>query len=146
MIRNPFKKMDMDRKKRSSDLFRQTQDSEKTINIRLKITISVVCSLFAIIVLRLINLQLLNQSTYAQKLEEYTALKQSFSSPRGAILDRNGKVLVESVSSLTISYYPVENITDKEEWALADKVVNELGLSATTITERQLKDLHIQYM
>lgn len=144
-LRNPFKQMDMQRKRRSSNLFRQTQDSEKTINARIKVTIFVICALFAVIVFRLIHLQLLNQASYAMKLEEYTALKQSFSSPRGAILDRDGNVLVESVSSLTISYYPVENISEKEEWELADKLVSELGLTATTITERQLKELHIQY-
>lgn len=145
MLRNPFKNMDMNRKKRSSNLFRQTQDAEKTINARLKIMVLVICSIFAVIIIRLVDLQLLNQSSYQQKLEEYTALKQSYSSPRGAILDKNGNVLVESVSSLTISYYPVDDISEKEEWELADKLVTDLKLTSTTITERQLKELHIQY-
>ncbi len=145
MFINPFKKWDIDRKKRSSNLFSQKQDSERIINTRLKITVGIVVAIFVIIVARLVNLQLINQQSYDEKLKNYTALKQSFSSPRGAILDRNGQVLVESVSSLSVSYYPLETVSNKEEWELAEKIVNALDLKATTITERQLKELHIDY-
>ncbi len=145
MFTNPLKKMDMDRKKRSSNLFRQTVDVEKTINMRMRITISVVCAIFAIIVGRLVYLQLLHQDYYSKKMESYTAMKQSFSCARGTIYDSQGKVLVESVNSLVISYFPVDGISEEEEWKLADKLVSELGLKASSITERQLKDMTIKY-
>lgn len=145
MFINPFKKWDIDRKKRSSNLFSQKQDSERVINTRLKVTISVVVAIFVVIIGRLVVLQLVNQQSYEEKLKNYTALQQSFSSPRGAIYDRNGEVLVQSVSSLSVSYYPLETISDKEEWELAERIVDALDLISTSITERQLKELHIDY-
>lgn len=146
MIFNPFKKMDMNRIKRSSNVLRQSQDHTKVVNFRLKICAGVVITLFSVIAFRLVSLTIINQDEYKQKLENYTAKKQSFSSPRGTIYDRNGKILVQSVSSLTISYYPVDSITEADEWKLAGKLVDELNLSATNITDRQLKDMYIQYM
>lgn len=146
MIFNPFKKMDVDRFKRSSNLLRQSKDQTKVVNTRLKICALIVVLIFLIIAFRLVNLTVTNQEDYQQKLINYTAKKQTFSSPRGTIYDKNGKVLVQSVSSLTISYYPIDNISEIEEWKLAEKLVNDLNLAATNIIDRQLKDMYIQYM
>lgn len=146
MFENPFRKLDMNRKKRSSNVLRQSQDQIKVINDRLKVSMLVIIVVFSVIAFRLADLTIINQQEYAEKLKNYTAQKQSFSSPRGTIYDRNGNILVESVSSLTISYYPVEGISEKEEWELAEKLVDELSLKATNITDRQCKDMHINYM
>ena len=126
MFENPFRKLDMNRKKHSSNVLRQSQDQIKVINNRLKVSMLVVIAVFSVIAFRLVDITIINQDEYTEKLKNYTAQKQSFSSPRGTIYDRNGNILVESVSSLTISYYPVEGVSEKEEWELAEKLVNEL--------------------
>lgn len=146
MIFNPFKKMDVDRFKRSSNLLRQSKDRTKVVNTRLKICALVVVLIFIIIAFRLVNLTVINKEDYQQKLTNYTAKKQSFSSPRGTIYDKNGKILVQSVSSLTISYYPIDSVSEIDEWKLAEKLVDDLNLKATNIIDRQLKDMYIQYM
>lgn len=146
MFINPFRRLDINRKKHSSHILRQKQESEKVINKRIKITLIVICILFAFIGIRLVDLQILSQEEYQDKLVSFTAKKQSFTSPRGTIYDAKGKVLVESVNSFSAIYYPNEKITSKEEWDLASRFVDALNIKATSITERQLKEQHVSYL
>ncbi len=146
MFINPFKKMDLNEKRRESNFLKPKINSEKTINQRLIIVLFVIAVLFIIIVIRLFYIQVLQQDNYEQKLVDFTQQQHTQSSPRGTIFDRDGNILVESVSSLTISYYPPENISSVEEWELASSLVNDLSLTDPTIIDRNIKELHIQYL
>lgn len=145
MFINPFKKIDMSRAKRSSNVLKQSQEQTRVIDIRLKICIIVVCVVFSVIGGRLFMLQVLQQDEYNDKMLAFTAKKQTFSSPRGDILDANGVVLTKSDSSLTIAYYPLDSVSNVKEWELAQSLVADLGLSANTITDRQIKDMHLRF-
>lgn len=155
MFINPFRKQDINRRRRSSNIFSKKEDTAKVINKRLRIVTLVVCLLFLVIGLRLAQLQLIDNEEYALKLEAFTAKKQTFSSPRGNIYDANNVVLAESKKSLSIYYYPKEGISAKEEWELAEKFVDEIGINlkktndsgveVDAITERQLKDMYYLY-
>lgn len=146
MFINPLKKIDLARAKRSSNKLKQIQDQGKVMNNRIKIMLIVVAIIFATIGVRLVQIQIIKNDEYKNKLELAMTSNQTFSSPRGTIYDRNGNILVQSVSSLTISYYPVSDITSKKEWEMAENLVDELGLKPTSITERQLKDMYMLYM
>lgn len=145
MFVNPFKKIDMNRAKRSSNVLKQSQEQTKVIDTRLKICIIVVCLLFSVIAGRLVMLQVVQQAEYNDKMLAYTAKKQTFSSPRGTITDRNGVVLTKSDNALTIAYYPLDSVSNAQEWDLAKSIVTDLGLQATAITDRQIKDMHLRY-
>ncbi|MDH6367684.1 MULTISPECIES: penicillin-binding protein 2 [unclassified Breznakia] len=152
MITNPFRKSDQDRRRRSSNIFAKKDDLQKVINIRARVFIVLIVAAFAIISIKLVNIQLVKQDEYAIKLEAFTMKRQAFAPPRGDIKDRNGVLLASSKKSLSIFYYPPENITAKEEWELAEKFLTDFGMSLTktnsrgvesaAITERQLKDMH----
>lgn len=143
---NFFRRLDQKRMNFSSHQLNQANDVRKVVDTRIKIMICVTCIFFSIITLRLVHLQLFSTQRYQTLLAEYTAQNQSFSSPRGTIYDRDGNVLVESVSSLSFYYYPVEDISDEDEWNLAERMVDTFDLDANLITDRQLKDMHLQYL
>ncbi|MDQ0362962.1 peptidoglycan D,D-transpeptidase FtsI family protein [Breznakia pachnodae] len=155
MFFNPLRKRDLDRRRRSSNIFSAKEDTAKVINKRLQIITVVICVLFAVIGVRLVQIQLLSQEEYTEKLEAFTAQNQSFTASRGGIYDRNGTRLAWSEKALMIYYYPPENISNKEEWALAEKFVDVIDISLTkknnngaeqaAITDRQLKDMHYLY-
>lgn len=145
MFINPLKKIDLARAKRSSNKLKQMKNQDEVMNNRIKVTILVVAILFSFIGARLVQLQIFKNDEYENKLEVAMAAKQTFASPRGTIYDSKGNILVESVSSLTISYYPISNITSKKEWEMAKNLVDELGLKTKSITERQLKDMYMLY-
>ena len=145
-IKNPFREKDLERRKHSSNVFKSKESSKKVINERLKIVIAVLCIIFTLFAIRLLVLQVLHQEEWQLKLESFTASEQTVSPPRGKIYDSTGKVLAESVKSLTISYYPDKNTSNSEEWKLAEKFVDEVGVNDLSITDRQLKDMYISYM
>ncbi len=155
MITNPFRKSDLDRRRRSSNIFRKKDDLAKVINFRSRVFIALIVAAFLLIAVRLVQIQLVKQDEYAIKLEAFTMKRQAFAPPRGDIKDRNGVLLASSKKSLSIFYYPPENISAKEEWALAEKFLDNFGMSLTktnsrgvqslAITERQLKDMHYQH-
>ena len=61
-----------------------------------------------------------NSSYYEKKLEEKTNIYVSgVSSPRGRILDTNGKVLVDNIGVKTIYYNKIKGIKTIEELEIA---------------------------
>lgn len=155
MIVNPFRKKDIDRRKRSSNLFAGKEDEIKKMNKRLKILVVVIALLFISITARLVQLQVFDHDLYTEKALAFSSKKQSFTPSRGNIYDRNGVVLAESKKLLSVIYYPKKDITNKEEWELAKKFVDEVGIElqktntngtpVDLITERQLKDMYYNY-
>jgi len=70
---------------------------------------------------------------YQEKIERIVLGE---SAPRGRILDRNGKVLVDNVGILNIVYHAPLNITIEEELTIAKKLIpyiSEFSLSTTNL-------------
>lgn len=61
------------------------------------------------------------------------------SAPRGRILDRNGKILVDNIASNTIVYYNIDNTNESE---IATKL-NEIITDKTPATVEQLKKYYL---
>lgn len=146
MLMNPFKKFDLAQKRRESSVLKKTPNMDKEINKRIAIAFLVVIILFSTLLVRMMYLQLYAEDEYDNKLAAYTVETYTQSSPRGTIYDSDGNILVESVSSLTISYYPLDSTSEEDEWELAFKLVSELGLDNPTIYDRNVKEMYIQYL
>ena len=68
----------------------------------------------------LYNINVNHHEYYSVKLEEKTErIVYGESAPRGRILDRNGKVLVDNAGVLNIVYHKPVSITIKEELEIA---------------------------
>lgn len=145
MIKNPFREFDNKKRKNSSDLLKKSADYNKTVNQRIKITISVVFCIFVIIFAKLVNVQVIQNKEYTMKLEAYTKKQQVVTPPRGEIFDRNGKVLVTNKESLNITYYPPNNVSSYSEkkWQLAQSFAETFKIDASKSTEREWKDYYL---
>lgn len=143
MLRNPFRDMDAKHMRRSSDLLKKQNDYQKIVNKRLTIVAVITVLLFVGIAGRLIDIQVRQKDEYATKLDIYSLKKQIISTPRGQMIDRNGKQVVKTVSSMNITYYPTENATAKEQWELAMKFAKQFDVSADDLTLRDLQDAYI---
>jgi len=152
MVFKSHHKPNFNRKRYNGNSLKAKEDNVKIMNKRLQIITVIICILFAVIGVRLVQIQLLSQNEYTDKLAVFTAKNQSFTASRGNIYDRNDTPLAWSEKALMIYYYPPENISDKEEWELAESFVDEIGIRLTKtekgkgeqslITNRQLKDMH----
>jgi cell division protein FtsI/penicillin-binding protein 2 len=127
----------------SSDIMRQSLDLSTVIKKRLRIFIVVICLLFSVVWVRLYQVQILSQKEYLNKLIEYTKKYQTFTTPRGEILDRNGNVLVANRERLAITYLRPVGVTNDQEWDLAYRFVDLFEIDASGLKPRDLKDLYI---
>jgi penicillin-binding protein 2 len=72
------------------------QDSTQSLPARIRTIQIVVFALFAVCVVRLYNLQIVHSDYYHERAINQRLRTLPIPAPRGAILDRNGKILVDS--------------------------------------------------
>ena len=84
--------------------------------------------LLLIILGRIIYISIYKNNYYQNKLKDKT-IKYTYglSYPRGRILDRNGKVLVDNTKSRVIIYNKINSITTVDELLIAEKLSKYLG-------------------
>lgn len=93
----------------------------------------VVSAIFLILVLRLWHLQILNREDYTTMSENNRLRFVPVAASRGAILDRNGTVLVSNRPSFSLAVIPQE-VKDKE--LLLTQLAHLLGLDRSEMEER----------
>ena len=109
------------------------------------IVISILFGIFFLIILfRLYHIMVQKQESYIEKLSLLTTdTVEGNSAPRGRILDRNGKVIVDNKALKTIYYRKDKNITTEQEILLAEEVSKHLSLSYEKLQERNLREYYV---
>ena len=79
------------------------------MNKRINFVFGFIVLIFAILVLRLGYLQIAQGSHYKQLIKNDENITVNESVPRGRILDRNGKVLVDNASKWQLHILEIEN-------------------------------------
>ena len=143
MIRNPFRDLDQKKLSRSSDVLKTQNDYFKIVNRRIFIFGIIICLIFAVVSVRLVFLQIRNQEDYAAKLENYSSQKQTDSTARGEMVDRNGKVIAKTVSSHNIVYFPPKDTTSEEQWTLAQIFAKDFKVDHKGMTNSDYQDLYM---
>ena len=143
MIRNPFRDLDQKKLSRSSDVLKTQNDYFKIVNRRIFIFGIIICMIFAVVSVRLVFLQIRNQEDYAAKLENYSSQKQTDSTARGEMVDRNGKVIAKTVSSHNIVYFPPKDTTSEEQWKLAQTFAKDFKVDHKGMTNSDYQDLYM---
>ena len=143
MIRNPFRDLDQKKLSRSSDVLKTQNDYFKIVNRRIFIFGIIICLIFAVVSVRLVFLQIRNQEDYAAQLENYSSQKQTDSTARGEMVDRNGKVIAKTVSSHNIVYFPPKDTTSEEQWELAQTFAKDFKVDHKGMTNSDYQDLYM---
>ncbi|MGZ9808182.1 peptidoglycan D,D-transpeptidase FtsI family protein [Staphylococcus haemolyticus] len=115
-----------------------------TMNKRISFVFGAIVVIFGIIVLRLGYLQIAQGSRYSQLVKNDENITVNESVPRGRILDRNGKVLVDNASKLTITYTRSMKTSQKDMLDTAKKLSSLITMKTDKITERDKQDFWIQ--
>jgi penicillin-binding protein 3 len=114
-----------------------------TMNKRISFVFGVIVFIFAIIVLRLGYLQIAQGSHYKQLIKNSENLTVNEAVPRGRILDRNGKVLVDNASKKAITYSRGRKTSQSEVLDIAEKLSKLIKMDTAKITERDKQDFWI---
>lgn len=114
-----------------------------TMNKRINFIFGFIVFIFAIVVLRLGYLQIAQGSHYKQLIKNDENITVNESVPRGRILDRNGKVLVDNASKMSITYTRNRKTSQKEMLNTAKKLTDLIKMDTDKITERDKKDFWI---
>ncbi len=131
------KKNNINKKRRT----KKKTNISKTINNRLYLFIGICILLFIVLFGRLYYVMLLHEDDYKKELETLTYdTVTGTSSPRGRILDRNHKVLVDNIAVKTITFKKNKKISTKEEVELAYAVSSHIDLDSSKLSERNKKE------
>ena len=85
------------------------------LNLRIAILGAVVVAAVAMVVLRLWSLQILSGEHYRALAQDDGLLDVRVHPPRGEILDRNGKVLVDNRTVMSLQLRPSDLPSDRRE-------------------------------
>lgn len=126
---------------------KEKTNDEKTRNLmdkRINFFFGLVVIVFVIIVLRLGYLQIAQGSHYKQLIKNDENITVNESVPRGRILDRNGKILVDNASKKSITYTRGRKTSQKEILNTAKRLSKLIKMNTDRITTRDKQDYWIQ--
>ena len=116
----------------------------KVFNTRIDILIGLIIILFLIILFRLFSIMIINGLEYKMKLSDLNSNYVSFySSPRGRILDRNYKVLVDNKAVKTITFKKDKSMNKEYLIELAYMVSDNIDLDFSRITDRIKREFYL---
>src|SRR3954454_2303609 len=107
------------------------------LNVRIAILTAVVIAAVATVLLRLWSLQVLDGQHYRALAQDHGVLSVRVHPPRGEILDRNGKVLVDNRTVMSLEMRPSDLPSDPGERRAELRHLGDLlGLSQGAIRRR----------
>lgn len=116
---------------------------QSRIPFRLNIVFFVVFILFSILVLQLGVVQILQGASYQEEIDRTVQDISKSPVPRGKMLDRNGKVIVDNKPLYSITYTPPKRVQAEDKLKLAKKLTKFLTMEEEEIkkiTERNKKE------
>lgn len=120
---------------------KQIINYDRIINKRVIVFLIITLVLFFIVLVKLINVMVIEKDKYEKELDILTYSRVlGTSSPRGRIYDRNYNIIVDNKSLKTITYQKIKGTSNLEMVEVAKKVVNHLNLDYDKLTKRSKKE------
>lgn len=117
--------------------------TEVALSKRIMILMGAVVVFAVILMVRLTYIQINQKELYETKLERYGVANYTKDAPRGEILDRNYKKLVENTNIITATYYAPRSISYDEIEVTANFLSKNVNINLDSLTLRQKKDYFI---
>lgn len=114
------------------------EDLSQNLNARIAAIQVIALVLLAVLGVRLYYLQIVNGDQYAERAEEQRIRRLPIPAPRGAILDRNGKVLVDSRPTYNI-ILSRDALKTKDVATLVAPLTEGLGIDPDVLQESTLR-------
>lgn len=119
---------------------KQKKKKNKTTKFRLNALFFTVFTLFAILILRLGFVQIVNGEEYRKASAATTITNYTWNAPRGTIYDREGRVLVENDPIYTLTYTDSADQSDRSTYEIAEKLASIVEVDISKVKDRDKKD------
>ncbi|MFK9093302.1 peptidoglycan D,D-transpeptidase FtsI family protein [Bacillus salipaludis] len=103
----------------------------------------VVFILFSVLILRLGELQIVFGDDFKREIERTEDITVNNPVPRGKMIDRNGKVIVDNTPLNAITYTKYQSADQKEMIETAEKLAKLITKDTSKVPEREKKDFWI---
>ncbi|MET3699245.1 cell elongation-specific peptidoglycan D,D-transpeptidase [Bacillus oleivorans] len=110
------------------------------IPFRLNILFFCVFLLFSALIFRLGVVQIVNGEDYSKAIERTEEITVNNSVPRGKMIDRNGKVIVDNIPLNAITYTQEQFADQSEMLEVAERLALLIEKDSKDLTEREKKD------
>lgn len=110
---------------------------------RLNLLFFIIVLLFTVLILRLEQMQIGQQSFYMKKLTALTSYTVKESKARGQIFDAKGVVLVENDERPTVAFSRGNNISSQSIKELANKLSHYITLTEVASSDRAKRDYYL---
>ncbi|MET3696624.1 cell elongation-specific peptidoglycan D,D-transpeptidase [Bacillus oleivorans] len=110
------------------------------IPFRLNILFFCVFLLFSMLIFRLGVVQIVNGEAYSKNIERTEEITVNNSVPRGKMIDRNGKVIVDNIPLNAITYTQAQYADQNEMLEVAKRLALLIEKDTKGLTEREKKD------
>lgn len=107
---------------------------------RLNILFFVVFLMFSVLILQLGVVQILNGDSYRSEIERTIQDTTEIPVPRGKIVDRNHKVILDNKPLYSITYTPAKDVQAEDRLDIAKKLANFISMDTKGISERDKKE------
>lgn len=113
--------------------------------LRLNLMFFVVFLLFAILIFRLGVVQIVNGEKISREVQKTEMIASKYEVPRGKIYDRDGRLLVDTISKYSIVYRRAQTTKVDERIEIAQRLaaIIDLPKKDWKVTERDIKDFWI---
>ncbi|MFC7393337.1 penicillin-binding transpeptidase domain-containing protein [Scopulibacillus cellulosilyticus] len=98
---------------------------------------------FSILILRLGVVQIVKGEDYKHAVEKTQHVKATLDSPRGKIIDTNGKVLAGNKAELAVVYIRHPGTSSEDNLKIAQKLAQYINMDTSKVTDRDMKDYWI---
>lgn len=121
----------------------EKKKKKEKIPFRINIIFFTVFIIFAVLIIRLGDLQILDGKAYQSEIDRTVSDLSQVPVPRGEIFDKNGKVIVGNEARYSITYTPPKRVQAQDKLDLAEKLVDYMSLNKKQlkkITERDKRE------
>ncbi|WP_243299583.1 peptidoglycan D,D-transpeptidase FtsI family protein [Bacillus litorisediminis] len=117
------------------------QKKQKThIPFRLNIIFFCVFLLFSVLIFRLGVVQIVNGETYSKAIQRTEEITVNNSVPRGKMIDRYGKIIVDNIPLNAITYTQEQYADQRKMLEVAERLALLIEKDTDDLTEREKKD------